>query len=345
MPTAPVRLRVTIVTGHGDVPVLVAADRGDRISDLVARLVREFGLTGGPAVWQLVFTDRALPGDRTLRELVPTALDPVPLTLKLIGGGNPRPSGGPGGLAVPAAPASEPAPAPATPATGSRELAPPPTPTDRARAGGIERLPAGRRATVHYYSSMNANRVFPLMVTLARDEVARVVQQYVEQRGAGKLKLGADSPIEIEPVLPGCDVHPPRTVTRLGDADEVFRFHVVPHVVGRITGARVVIRQDHATLAEVELDTRVTQQTWVWLAGLATVALPVASSVMSHFGVDFQSTDGVRPVLATLRFLFSDLQPIVLAGLLAALTLGLWWAARPKPRDLFWDVCARPASA
>jgi hypothetical protein len=331
--TVPVRLRVTIVTGHGDVGILLPAHSSDRVSDVVARLVRELGLTGGPAGWQLHFTDRTLPGDRLLRDVVPSALDPIPLTLRMVGSPNQRPSGGPGGLPVPPAPDTEPA----------RELAPALTPTDRARSGA--RGDTGSQATVSYYSRMNPSRVFPLTVTLTRDEVAQLVQRNVQPRGTGPLKIGADSPLEIEPVLPGCEVHPAKIVTRLGNADGVFRFHVIPHVVGAIPGARVVIRQDHATLAEIEIDARVTQQTWVWLTGFAAVALPVASSAMSQAGVDFHSAEGFKPVLAMLRFLFSDVPPIVLGTVLATLTGVVWALTRPKPHDLFWDAATQSAAA
>jgi hypothetical protein len=324
--TTPVRLRVTIATGHGDVGITIPALSSDRVWDVIARLVREFGLAGGAGVWQLHFADRALPGDRHLRDVLPSGLDPVPLALRSLGTPNSRPSGGPSGVqAVPAA--REPGPAPSA---------------DRPRA--TPRDDSGPRPTVSYYDRMNPNRVFPLTVTLTRDEVQQLVRQNVQPRGAGPLKIGADSPLEIEPVLPGCEVHPQKIVTRMGEADGVFRFHVVPRVVGAVSGARVVIRQDHVTLGEIELDARVAQQTWTWLTGLAAVALPVASSAMSHGGVDFQSADGFRPVLATLRFLFSDLPPVVLGAILATVTGLVWALTRPKSRDLSWDAATGSAA-
>jgi hypothetical protein len=199
-----------------------------------------------------------------------------------------------------------------------------------------------RRATVRYYSRMNPDRVFPLLVMLTRQEVEKIVQKHVEQTATGPLKIAKDVPLEIEPVLPGCVCHPPVVVTKLESADQSFTFHVVPHVVGEVTGARVLIRQDHATLAEIPLDIRVVQRTWVIVSGLSTFLLPTASAVMGNFGVDFTPKDGSSPYLAAMKFLFTQVSPPVLMAALAVLTGLAWWYTRPKGRDAFWDINTKP---
>jgi len=199
-----------------------------------------------------------------------------------------------------------------------------------------------RRATVRYYSRMNPDRVFPLLVMLTREEVEKVVKQHVEQTATGPLTLAKDVPLEIEPVLPGCQCHPPKVSCRVGDANDVFTFYVVPHVLGDITGARVLIRQDHASIAEIKLEMRVVQRTLVVASGLSTFLVPAASAAMNHFGLDFKPKDGSSPYLAALNFLFGEVPPVVLTGVLALVTLGLYWYTRPKGRDVFFDISTKP---
>ena len=199
-----------------------------------------------------------------------------------------------------------------------------------------------RRATVRYYSRMNPERVFPLLVMLTRDEVEKVVKRHVEQKATGPLKIAKDVPLEIEPVLPGCVCHPPRVTTKVGAGDEVFTFHVVPHVLGKVTGARVLLRQDHAPLAEIELDIRVVQRTMVVVSGLSAFVLPAASAAMKHFNLDFTPKDGSNPYLAALNFLFGEVSPVALTAALVAVTGMLWWFTRPKGRDVFWDITTKP---
>ncbi len=199
-----------------------------------------------------------------------------------------------------------------------------------------------RRATVRYYSRMNPDRVFPLLVMLTREEVEKVVKRHVEQMATGPLKIEKDTPLEIEPVLPGCVCHPPQITTKLDSKDQVFTFHVVPHVLGTVTGARVLIRQDHQPLAEIELDIRVVQRTMVLVSGLSALVLPTASAVMNHFGIDFTPKDGSNPYLSAMKFLFGEVTPAVMMAALVALTGVLYWFTRPKGRDVFWDINTKP---
>lgn len=241
-------------------------------------------------------------------------------------------------------PATRAAPPPAP--TLSRSAAPAPAKAklavDRMAAPGKVLSTTERRATVRYYSRMNPDRVFPLLVMLTRQEVEEIVKKYVEQKATGPLTIAKDVPLEIEPVLPGCQVHPPLVRTILGNSDDVFTFHIVPHVLGEVTGARVFIRQDHKILAEIKLDMRVVQRTMVVASGLSTFVLPAASAVMRHFNVDLTPKDGSSPYLALLNFLYGQVSPLSLTLVLALVTFTLWWFTRPKGRDVFWDITTKP---
>ncbi|WP_439620912.1 hypothetical protein [Gemmata sp.] len=362
-------LHVTIVTPNGDVVVPVTPQASTRVADLMARLIREFGLAGDPVNWQLVHGNHPLPLDRTLGEELPRGPGPVALRLTPTGATLPRGLPGfsgavatPPGRAVPPARSgtvsAPPARSGALPVPGGRQApaapaAPAPAAPAAETAAGADTTPlrkpkrpaevAERRATVRYYSRMNPDRVFPLLVVLSREEVERVVKRHVEQAATGPLALAKDVPLEVEPVLPGCQCHPPKIVSRIGDGNDVFTFYVVPHVLGDVTGARIVIRQDHATVAEIELRVRVVQRTIVVASGLSTFAVPFASAAMRHFGLDFTPRDGSNPYLAALNFLFGQVSPVVLTLALAAVTLGLYWWTRPKGRDVFWDISTKPA--
>ncbi len=367
-------LRITIVIPGGEVVVPVTARPTERVADLVARVLRDNRAVARPGDWELRFGDHPLDPDLTLRDVLPRGPGLISLTLTPAGseppdtkrrrapGGGYGGGGGRGGFGGEAAPPAPPraAPAPARPAPPADDVLDDEDEFDGDlgddfddEGAAAEQAPAGkadwrarpaeaRRATVRYYTRMNPARVFPLLVTLTRQEVEEVVKRHVGQKATGPLALDAGTPVEIEPVLPGCDVYPPRVVARLGAGDQAFTFHVVPHVLGEVTGARVLLRQDHAVLAEIALDVRVAQRTAVVISGLSAVVLPAASAAMKHFGLDFTPRDGSSPYLAALNLLFGA-APLVLTAVLAAVTGVLWWFTRPKGKDVFWDVTTKPA--
>jgi sec-independent protein translocase protein TatA len=200
--------------------------------------------------------------------------------------------------------------------------------------------PRTHRATVRYYSRMNPQRVYPLLVLITRDLIEQVHKKHTDQRTSNPFAIDAGTPVEIEPILPGCDCHPPRVVTRLGQGDMTLTFRVVPRVLGKVDGAVVCIRQDHASLAEIELKAKVVKQTWVALAGLGTFLLPGLSAVMKHFGLDFetQKEQGFSLYLAIAQLVFDRVSPYALTALLGVATALLWWLTRPHSRDVFWDI-------
>ena len=59
------------------------------------------------------------------------------------------------------------------------------------------------------------------------DLVEKIHQKHTDQRTSDPFAVDLETPVEIEPVLPGCDCHPPRVVTRLGQGDLTVTFRVV----------------------------------------------------------------------------------------------------------------------
>src|SRR5205823_3257744 len=126
------------------------------------------------------------------------------------------------------------------------------------KAKKSKRSSTERRATVRYYTRMNPDRMFPLLVILSAKEIEEVVKAKVKQAVSESFKVEEGSHIEIEPVLPGCDVYPPRHTLEVDDKDTITEsFWIVPRVRGRVHGARVLIRQGERVLAEVKLDVKV----------------------------------------------------------------------------------------
>jgi hypothetical protein len=199
---------------------------------------------------------------------------------------------------------------------------------------------AKRRATVRYYTTMNPERVYPLLVLITRAMVEKVQKQCTDQRTSGPFQVDVERPIEIEPVLPGCDCHPPKVVTPLYGGDLTLTFRVVPRVLGRLDGASVFVRQHHAVLAEIKLETKVVRRAWVVLSGAMTFVVPGLSAILKHFGLDFQSQreDGFSLYLSVARLLFDWVSPLSLTAALGLVTILLWWLTRPRTRDVFFDI-------
>ena len=207
-------------------------------------------------------------------------------------------------------------------------------------AGAAKPRTGTRRATVRYYSRMNPERVFPLLVTLTKQMVEAVVQKHVAQKASGPISVNLDQYVEIEPVLPGCTCYPAKAEIKLGSADAALNFWVVPHVLGKVKGAAVYVRQDGRTLAEIPLDVKVARQTLTVVAGCFMLALPLLSSLAKRYGLDFESqmADGFNLYFAVMHAAVKWTSPAVLAGLLGLVTFGLYLARRPKQRDVFHDV-------
>jgi serine/threonine protein kinase len=203
-----------------------------------------------------------------------------------------------------------------------------------------------RRATVRYYERMHPQRTYPLLVVLSPAEVQAVVRKYVKQAAGGGFRAAADEPVEVEPVLPGCDCYPPREAVRLsaGDAPQTLTFWVVPHVLGTVQGARVVVRQGGRVLAEVPLAVKVRTAALAWALGAAGLVAPYGTAALRHARLDWESqkADGFPVYQAVGDFLLTALRPEVLGLVLFALAGAAYLWLRPRRRDVFWDVVAAP---
>jgi hypothetical protein len=213
------------------------------------------------------------------------------------------------------------------------------------RGGGAdpspsERGPLGdRHATVRYYHRMNPERTFPLLVVLSRKAVLKVVKRGVAQ-ASREFKVAEGTVVEVEPILPGCACYPPKEQARIGADEVTVVFWVVPHVLGKVMQARVVVRQDGATLAEIPLDARVARQGLTLLMGGLSLVLPFGLLLLKHFKLDFESqmADGFGLYAHLANLALQVLTPETLTGLLLGLTAALYFWLRPARRDVFWDV-------
>jgi hypothetical protein len=207
-------------------------------------------------------------------------------------------------------------------------------------AGG-EKPQTERRATVRYYSRMNPDRMFPLLVILSAKQIEEVVKKAVKQAVSKSFAVEEGSTVEIEPVLPGCDCYPPRHTLAVKNKDAVTEtFWIVPRVLGRVHGARVLIRQGDRVLAEVPLDIKVSKQTLAVACGLASLAAPYLTMGLKSLKLDYESqkVEGFPLYQQVGTWIAENLRPewLGLGFLGLAFLLYLWM--RPRRRDVFWDV-------
>jgi hypothetical protein len=200
--------------------------------------------------------------------------------------------------------------------------------------------PVERQATVRYYHRMNPERMFPLLVVVSKKQIAEVVKRGVSQARSKGFRVALDSVVEVEPVLPGCSCYPPREQMPVRDAEVSSTFWVVPHVLGAIMHARVVVRQNGAVLAEVPLQMRVVKQGVTLLLGALSLVLPLVLLTLKQYHLDFESQlqEGFGLYAQVLNWAVRSLSPEVLTGSLLALTAVMYLWLRPRRRDVFWDI-------
>ncbi len=221
------------------------------------------------------------------------------------------------------------------------EEAAPPAGKAKMSGGTMARRSTSRRATVRYYSRMNPDRMFPLLVILSKEEVAEIVKAKVKQAQSEAFQVEEGSVVEVEPVLPGCDCYPPRhALTVAADGTTSATIWVVPRVLGRVHGARVLIRQGTKVLAEVPLDVKVAKQTLAVACGLLSLAAPYMTMGLKSLKLDYESqkADGFPLYQRAGGWVAENLRPewLGLGFLALAFLLYLWM--RPRRRDVFWDV-------
>jgi hypothetical protein len=210
----------------------------------------------------------------------------------------------------------------------------------RRMASADQPVPVERRATVRYYHRMNPERMFPLLVVLSRQSLQEVVKRGVAQAESAGFRVALDSLVEVEPIVPGCCCYPPKEQMKVCGGEASVTFWVVPHVLGEVMHARVVLRQNGSVLAEVPLKIRVVKQGITLLLGALSLLLPLGLMVLKHFRLDFESQleDGFGLYATAAHWLVRSLSPEALMGLLLAATGGAYFWLRPRKRDVFWDI-------
>lgn len=189
-----------------------------------------------------------------------------------------------------------------------------------------------RRATVRYFTKMNPQRVFPLVVSIAPHAVLTPLGPNVAREVSEKFTLQDDGMVEIEPVLPGCTVHPAKLTVNARSATEVkAEFWVVPQVEGKVRGARVYVRHAQKPVT-VALKVIVVQPRGARVAAALGLVVPYATTVMKHYQLDFESQlgQGFSLYKSVAQAAFFTLGPTSLFGLFVALSLGLFLWARPR---------------
>jgi hypothetical protein len=197
-----------------------------------------------------------------------------------------------------------------------------------------------RQATVRYYHRMNPGRMFPLLVVLSKKAVLEAAKRGVSQATSGRFRAEADSLVEVEPVLPGCHCYPPKEQVVVRQETVTVTFWVVPHVLGRVMHARVLVRQEGRVLAEVPLEVRVVKQTLSVLLGALGVVVPFVFLLLKHFRLDFESQldQGFGLYAQAAGWALRALSPEWVGALLFAAAVAAYLWLRPRRRDVFWDV-------
>ena len=230
-------------------------------------------------------------------------------------------------------------------ASFASELPAPPAPLEKDFSPEPTKQFAQRRATVRYYNRMNPERAYPLLVIISKKAIQKVQKRNVAQDKSGPFQVALDSPVEIEPIIPGCDCYPPKITTRLSSKDLEVTFRIVPRVIGKIDGSSVKISQDNLSLAEIPIDVAIKKRVGAMLCAASTILLPAASSLLHHFEVDFaqQNAEGFSFYVSALHLLFNWITPVGLTMGLGVVTGLLWWTSSPRKRDVFWDINKSPA--
>jgi hypothetical protein len=197
-----------------------------------------------------------------------------------------------------------------------------------------------RQATVRYYHRMNPERMFPLLVVLSKKAIEEVARRGVSQAQSSRFRAEADAPVEVEPVLPGCHCYPPREQVSVRQETVSVTFWVVPHVLGKVMHARVLLRQEGRVLAEVPLEMCVARQTLTALLGGLSLVIPFAFMLLKHFRLDFESQldNGFGVYAQATGWALRCLSPELIGGLLLLAAVGAYCWLRPRKRDVFWDV-------
>ncbi|VTR98601.1 hypothetical protein [Tuwongella immobilis] len=201
-------------------------------------------------------------------------------------------------------------------------------------------LETPRQAGVRYYRRMNPMRVYPMLVKISPQQIQAFQSRKIAQATSETFTAATGTILEIEPVLPGCQISPPRQPLRITDAESSLTFYVVPQVLGEVTGATVNIRNGSDLITTVPLDVTVRQRTWVLISGILAFVLPLISMLLKHFGLDFetQSKQDFGLYWTIARVLFDWLSPVMVAIIAAGITALLYLTTRPSEDETLFAM-------
>jgi hypothetical protein len=167
-----------------------------------------------------------------------------------------------------------------------------------------------------------------------------VKKRAVKQAESAGFRVEEGSAVEVEPVLPGCGVYPPRDRVRVAGGQVTATFWVVPQVLGTVPGSKVVVRQNGGVLAEVPLDVKVVRQTTAVVLGLLGLVAPYLMTGLRAAKLDFESqrADGFTGYQQLGTWVLTNVSPGWLGVALLAAAAGFYLWARPKRKDVFWEV-------
>lgn len=211
-----------------------------------------------------------------------------------------------------------------------------------------------RMATVRYYYRMNPMRSYPLLVVLSRREIEEIVRKHVTQSRSESFSVDATELVEIEPILPGCSCWPAKEqVSVEGDQPAAANFWVVPQLLGKVRGAKVLVRQRGRLLCEIPLEIVVCRQLLTLVFGALSLISPYIGMATKDFARVMKKV-GVEPSIHSEmdsfaiwakcgRWAFDIFEPETLGILLMTIAAICYLLFRPRKRDTFWDIQLKTA--
>lgn len=244
--------------------------------------------------------------------------------------GMPAPPQSPPPPQSPQAPPQSPPAPPHAPPDAPVIVQPPKVPGVREARPGESLLNYVSRATVEYFTRMTPQKVFPLKVTLSPYSSDHTLAPDVARAESDAFIVEPSKWIEVEPVLPGCAVYPPKQSVPGGTVVSELRFWVVPSVKGDVPGVVYVRHASQQRAVRLKI-TVAEPRTAAWTAAAGAV-LPYLSVILKRERLDFESqvADGYSAYLLALRWLLRVLGPTQLCALLLVAATVIWARRRPK---------------
>lgn len=206
-----------------------------------------------------------------------------------------------------------------------------------------------RQATVRYYNQMNPMRTYPLLVAVSKKDLAKIQQAYVGQQAGDSFKVEKGTVVQIEPILPGCNCYPPKQDIRIDSETVTASFWIVPYVLGKVMGSRILVSQNATLLSEIPLNIRVVRKTLVVVMAILALLFPLIAGALKYYQLDIESqmTDGFGGYASIAQMVFSALSAELWAVVLLAATGLTYLWLRPRQCDMFWDISSNnpPASS